>query len=172
MFGREAVASPPERRMSPDLIRRILMVVALAAPFAMSACQTSRMLEIPGIGASDDAEDILRRIRANEGLSALAKDTALEKAAKEQAMLMAAAHRMEHTTSRGNDFLARIRRNGVEGAAAANIARGDFDMERLFLAWMNSRGHRRNMLDERFTRFGLASAESNGERYWALVLAR
>lgn len=172
MFRREAVASLPERRMSPELIRRILMVVALAAPFALSACQTSRLLEIPGVGASDDAEDILRRIRKNEGLSVLAKDAALEKAAQEQAGLMAASHRMEHTTGRGNDFLARIRRNGVEGAAAENIARGNFDMERLFLAWMNSRGHRRNMLDERFTRFGLASAEADGERYWALVLAR
>ena len=81
MFRREAVASLPERRMSPELIRRILIVVALAAPFALSACQTSRLLEIPGVGASDDAEDILRRIRKNEGLSALAKDAALEKAA-------------------------------------------------------------------------------------------
>lgn len=158
--------------MSPELIRRLLMVLALAAPFAVTACQTSRLLEIPGVGESEDAEDILRRIRTSEGLSTLSKDSTLENAAQEQAGLMAATQRMEHTTGRGNDFLARIRRNGVEGAAAENIARGNFNMERLFLAWMNSRGHRRNMLDERFTRFGLASAESAGERYWALVLAR
>jgi uncharacterized protein YkwD len=39
--------------------------------------------------------------------------------------------------------------------------------------WMNSSGHRRNMLDPRFRRFGLASASASGspERYWALVLA-
>jgi uncharacterized protein YkwD len=38
---------------------------------------------------------------------------------------------------------------------------------------MASPGHRRNMLDPRFSRYGLAHAgDGNGQRYWALVLAR
>lgn len=159
--------------MSPDLIRRLIIVGSIVLPFAVAGCQTSAMLSIPGEAASEDADDILRRLREHEGLPALAADRTLEKAAQEQAGLMAARGKMEHTTGRGDDFVSRVRRNGVEGAAAENIACGNFNMERLFLAWMNSRGHRRNMLDQRFTRFGLASAQAKtGERYWALVLAK
>jgi uncharacterized protein YkwD len=158
--------------MSPDLLRRLLITASIILPFAITGCQTSAMLSIPGEARSESADDILRRLRENEGLPAMAADAKLERAAGEQARLMAARGKMEHTTGRGDDFVNRIRRNGVEGAAAENIARGNFDTERLFLAWMNSRGHRRNMLDERFTRFGLASAQAKtGERYWALVLA-
>lgn len=159
--------------MSPELLRRLLIAGSIILPFTIAGCQTSSMPTIPGEARSKSADDILRRLRENEGLSALAADATLEKAASEQARLMAARGKMEHTTGRGDDFVSRVRRNGVEGAAAENIARGNFEMERLFLAWMNSRGHRRNMLDERFTRFGLASAQAKtGERYWALVLAK
>jgi len=155
------------------IARRPFLALGIATAAALAGCQTSAMLSLPGVGASASAEDILAGIRRDKGLSVLSPDPALERAAREQARLMASAGRMEHTAARGQDFVTRIRRNGVDGAAAENIARGRFDLDRLFLAWMNSPGHRRNMLDERFTRFGLASAEGkDGERYWALVLAR
>ena len=158
--------------MTPDTFRRLLIALAFVLPFAVAGCQTANMLTIPGEAASDSADDILRRLRTSEGLTAMRVDPTLERAAKEQARLMAASGHMAHTTGRGDDFAARIRRNGIEGAAAENIARGNYDLERLFLAWMNSRGHRRNMMDARFTRFGLASAQAkDGQRYWALVVA-
>jgi uncharacterized protein YkwD len=159
--------------MTPELMRRLIITASMVLPFALAACQTPTMLSIPGEARSESADDVLRRLRETEGLRALSADAQLEKAAREQAGLMAARQKMQHTTGRGDDFVSRVRRNGIEGAAAENIARGSFDTERLFLAWMNSRGHRRNMLDGRFTRFGLASAQAKtGERYWALVLAR
>lgn len=164
--------------MTIALTRRHLLGHAAAGATALLAlqvagCRTTALLSLPGKGNSSNATDILRRIRENEGLTPLVADRTLEKAAKEQAVLMARAGKMNHTTGSGQDFLTRVRRNGIDGAAAENIARGRFDMEGLFLAWMNSSGHRRNMLDDRFTRFGLASAEaSEGGRYWALIVAR
>ncbi len=158
--------------MTPELMRRLLIAASILLPFAVAGCQTPAMLAVPDEARSESADDILRRLRENEGLPALVADRGLEEAAREQARLMAARRSMRHTTGSGDDFVSRARRNGVAGAAAENIARGDFDTEQLFLAWMNSRNHRRNMLDERFTRFGLASAQAkSGERYWALVLA-
>ena len=35
---------------------------------------------------------------------------------------MASSGKMVHTTARGRDFLTRVRGNGIEGAAAENIA--------------------------------------------------
>ncbi|MGB6116792.1 MAG: CAP domain-containing protein [Mesorhizobium sp.] len=158
--------------MTPHLIRILMIVASIATPFVLASCRSTTLLEIPGEGLSGDAEDILRRLRAEESLPPLSRDAGLEAAARQQAELMAGAGRMEHTAVRGQDFVTRIRSNGIEGAAAENIAHGNYDMERLFLAWMNSRGHRLNMMDRRFTRFGLASAGTGRDRYFALVVAR
>jgi uncharacterized protein YkwD len=82
---------------------------------------------------------------------------------------------MAHTTGWGKDFASRVKENGIEGAAAENIAEGRMDVPRLVDMWMHSPPHRRNMLDPRFTRFGLAYAtdgKNDQWRYWALVLGR
>lgn len=91
----------------------------------------------------------------------------------QQAGYMARAASMSHRTGRRADFATRMRENGIKGPAAENIAHGAMSTEKLFGMWMNSAGHRRNMLNPGFNRYGLASArDSQGRRYWALVLAR
>ncbi len=57
-------------------------------------------------------------------------------------------------------------------AAAENIAYGRWGLDGLFETWMNSPGHRANILNPEYGRFGLASANgTDGRRYWSLVLA-
>lgn len=150
-----------------------ITIAALLMVLALSGCQSISLLRIEGAGANASAEEHLAAIRKAAGLSPLAPDAQLEKAARQQAELMAASGRMKHTTGRGKDFLTRVRGNGIEGAAAENIAYGRFGLDELFSAWVNSPGHRKNMLDPRFSRFGLASARGEGERrYWSLIVAR
>lgn len=150
-----------------------ITIAALLMVLALSSCQSISLLRIEGAGANASAEEHLAAIRKSAGLSPLAPDAQLEKAARQQAELMAASGRMKHTTGRGKDFLTRVRGNGIEGAAAENIAYGRFDLDELFSAWVNSPGHRKNMLDPRFSRFGLASAKGEGDRrYWSLIVAR
>ena len=97
----------------------------------------------------------------------------MEQAALQQAAYMARTGSMEHTTGWGKDFARRMKSNGVDAPAAENIAQGRMDMDRLFSMWMNSSGHRKNMLDPRFNRFGLAYAgEADGRKYWALVVGK
>jgi uncharacterized protein YkwD len=160
---------------SANFSRRELLAagcVALAA-MPLAACQSTRVAG-GGAGASASGAGYLARIRASNNLSGLSADSTLERAALQQAGYMAGSGRMDHTTGWGKDFAARMKDNGIGGAAAENVAFGDIDLDELFSRWMNSSGHRRNMLDPRFTRFGLAYArEGNGSnrRYWALVLA-
>jgi uncharacterized protein YkwD len=93
----------------------------------------------------------------------------------QQAGYMARGGRMTHTTGWGKGFASRVKGNGITGAAAENIAEGRFDQQKLFDIWMNSAGHRRNMLDPRFTRFGLAyvrDGRDSSRRYWSLVLGK
>jgi uncharacterized protein YkwD len=165
--------------LSPSLAvhldrRNVLQLTGLAALLALAACGSLRPTG-GGAGASSSAKPIINRYRASHGLSALAVDRTLEQAALQQAGYMARAGRMEHTTGWGKDFASRVKDNGIAGAAAENIAEGRMDLTRLFDMWMNSPPHRRNMLDARFTRFGLAYARDGKNadwRYWALVLGR
>ncbi|WP_246671238.1 CAP domain-containing protein [Mesorhizobium sp. 8] len=128
-----------------------------------------------GGGASSAAAPALNAFRTEQGFSALAPDPQLEQTALQQARYMAAAGRMEHTTGWGKDFAARVKANGIAGAAAENIAAGRMDTARVLNTWENSPPHRRNMLDRRFTRFGLAyvrDGKNSDWRYWAMVLGK
>lgn len=150
-----------------------MTLAALAMMLVLSGCQTFSLLKVDGAGPGASAEEHLAAIRKGAGLPPLASDRELEKAARQQAEFMAATGKMVHTTARGRDFLTRVRGQGIEVAAAENIAYGRFGLDGLFEAWVNSPGHRRNMLDPRFSRFGLASARGEGDRrYWALIVAR
>jgi uncharacterized protein YkwD len=154
--------------------RRPLGAAVLCASLALAACGTSRQTG-EAAGASASGLGYLSEIRTTHGLPALAYDPVLERAALEQASYMARTGRMAHSTGWGRDFASRIRGKGVEGAAAENIAHGSMGLDELFTAWMNSRGHRKNMLDPRFSRFGLAYVRENNDgsrRYWALVVGR
>ena len=155
--------------------RYLSRAALLAAMLALAACQTGDWWprETAAAGASASAAAHLAEIRASAGLGGLAPDATLEKAAARQAGYMASSGRMEHTTGFGRDFAARMKRDGVAAPAAENLAHGRMEPERLFSMWMASPGHRRNMLDPRFSRYGLAYAgDGNGQRYWALVLGR
>lgn len=152
--------------------RRLFLVLSVGAATALSGCQTGPLLD-DSAGASLSAAGHLARIRSENGLGPLSSDAPLERMARHQAGYMARSGTMEHTTGWRRDFASRMKDDGVAAPAAENVAYGRMDLDRLFSMWMNSAGHRRNMLDPRFSRFGLASAgdgKPGGQRYWALVL--
>ncbi|MER9254763.1 CAP domain-containing protein [Mesorhizobium sp. M0598] len=159
----------------PSLSRRVLLRAAgLGALAGLVACATV-LPNGEGAGVSASAAGTLAGIRASAGLRPLVPDAPLEQAALQQAGYMARGGRMNHTTGWGKDFASRVKDNGIAGAAAENIAEGRFDQQKLFDIWVHSPGHRRNMLDPRFTRFGLAYVRDGRDstlRYWCLVLGR
>lgn len=151
--------------------------MALVMALVLSACQATSMLDITGsvapAGASASASGHVASARASGGLGAMRADQTLERAAMRQAAYMARAGRMAHDTGWRRDFATRMRAEGVP-MAAENIAHGRMDLDRLFAMWMNSPGHRKNMLDPRFQRYGLARAPDPADpsrSYWALVVA-
>lgn len=124
-------------------------------------------------GATGSAVSYMDNARRSNGLSPATPDDQLEAAALEQARYMAAAGEMTHTTRRGRDFVSRKKANEIKGIAAENVAvaYGAPDVGHVMKMWMDSPPHRRNMLDPRFSHFGVASAtDADGKRYWAMVL--
>ncbi len=172
--GRMSISIAPIRPSNPNR-RTLLKAGGLAALAGIAACSTVSVPTGEGAGVSSSATATLAGLRAAAGLPALVPDTQLEQAALQQAGYMASREHMSHTTGWGKDFASRMKDNGVHGAAAENIAAGRFDQQKLFDIWMHSDGHRRNMLDPDFSRFGLAymcDGRDPALRYWALVLGR
>lgn len=94
--------------------------------------------------------------RSQQGLEQLSFDPKLEEYAQNHAKYMAARQRLKHSNLE-YDYNTR----------GENIAMGQRNEEEVLKDWMNSRGHRANILNEGFTHagFGCAGNES-GQLYW------
>lgn len=125
------------------------------------------------VQSAGDPTAIFNAIRRANGLSLMATDARLEEAALYQARRMASFGKIGHSVGWGNGFVARLRKAGIRGPAAENVAAGQSDTQAVFDAWMKSPGHRKNMLDPTFSHYGLAWAtpEDKPNRiYWAMML--
>ncbi len=115
-----------------------------------------------------EAARYLNGHRTKAGLRPVSSVRPLVDAASAQCAIMIAHGRIGHSFGPGTSFGERMRRAGIgPGYQAENVARGQRSVADVMQAWMNSRGHRRNMLDPKMSAFGIAF--KNG--YWALVLA-
>lgn len=147
-----------------------VLAIGLTA-FALAACGTVHETG-PGAGVSTSARSMVAELRRENGVEPLKADATLEKAALQQAGYMARAGEMEHTTRLGRDFVSRMKKDKIHGLRAENIAYGAFGTSKVLDVWMHSPPHRKNMLDARIKRFGLAYvSDGNGRRYWAMVMA-
>lgn len=119
------------------------------------------------------AEQALNNIRREYNLPLLKLDAKLEKAAIYQAQRMADANKMSHSVGWLNSFGARVKKAGIRGPAAENLAVGQQDIATVMQMWMQSKGHRMNLLDKIFDAYGLAvaaPAANPRRKYWALIL--
>ena len=81
---------------------------------------------------------------------------------------------MSHTGSDGSNPGDRIARAGYRFSAwAENVAMGYPDAASVMDGWMNSPGHRANILSGNVTEIGVGLAyAADGAPYWTMVLAR
>jgi len=80
---------------------------------------------------------------------------------------------MSHTGSDGSNAGQRISRQGYRWITyGENVAAGYPTASAVMRGWMNSAGHRRNILHPGFKDIGVGLATSDdGTRYWTMVLA-
>src|SRR4029453_14615706 len=90
--------------------------------------------------------------------------------ARDQARAMAAKDDLSHDAL--GPFNRRVAPAGA-GRAAENIAYGYDNFEKTLGQWIDSSGHRKNLLLHNASRVGIASAKNaSGKRtYWAMVIA-
>ncbi len=100
--------------------------------------------------------------RAASGLGALSDNPALTAAAQAHSDEMVARQYFAHTSADGGDFSARLAAAGWAGATAGeNIAWGGGVLgtpSQIVMSWMNSPGHKANILNGAFTTSGVGIA--------------
>jgi uncharacterized YkwD family protein len=109
--------------------------------------------------------DLTNQERAKNGLPALKVDVALSKVAREKSLDMQKNNYFSHTSPTYGSPFDMMKKFGITyKAAGENIAKGQRSPEEVVKAWMNSAGHRKNILSANFTHIGVGHvAEGN---YW------
>ncbi|WP_303965348.1 CAP domain-containing protein [Sporosarcina ureae] len=109
--------------------------------------------------------DLTNAERTKAGLKPLQIDAALQKSAKQKSADMAANNYFSHTSPTYGSPFDQMKQNGVTyRSAAENIAMGQRSAQEVVKAWMNSAGHRQNILTPGFTHIGIGY-DANGQ-YW------
>jgi uncharacterized protein YkwD len=111
--------------------------------------------------------------RTAHGCAPLRISGALTAAARAHSADMAAYDYFSHTGRDGSTFVVRAARAGYSQASAENIAWGYPTAETVMTGWMNSDGHRRNILDCSSVVVGVGVAyKADGSPYYTQDLGR
>ena len=103
--------------------------------------------------------------RAKYGLSALTMDSSVTAAAQVRAGELYRS--FSHTRPDGRSCFTALREAGASySGAGENIAYGQRSPEAVMQAWMNSSGHRANILSNKYTKIGVGYTVKNGVTYW------
>ncbi|MET8829096.1 CAP domain-containing protein [Streptomyces sp. NPDC004610] len=115
------------------------------------------------------AAEVLRLVnveRAAAGCSPVAANSALSGLAQNFSEDMAARGFFDHTDPDGDTPWDRAAQAGIAGLGGENIARGQADAAAVMDAWMNSEGHRANILNCDFTTLGVGVEFGSGGPWW------
>ena len=124
--------------------------------------------EAPGV--SEYAQEVVRLVnieRERAGLAPLTMDATLSAAAQVRAQEIDVS--FSHTRPDGTSCFTVLKEFGIGyRACGENIAKGSPSPARVVEGWMNSAGHRVNILNENFTTIGVGvHADAAGTLHWA-----
>ncbi|OJU18500.1 MAG: transporter [Clostridiales bacterium 43-6] len=112
--------------------------------------------------------DLVNVERAKAGLNPLTENTNLSYVATLKSEDMAKLNYFDHTSPTYGSPFDMMKQFGVSyRAAGENIAMGQTSPEQVMNGWMNSEGHRKNILSPNFTQIGVGIAKNaEGRLYW------
>ena len=112
--------------------------------------------------------DLVNAERAKRGISALTLDSSLSSIATKKSQDMVNKNYFDHTSPTYGSPFDMMKQFGISyRTAGENIAKGQKTPQEVVAAWMNSEGHRKNILNPNFTNLGVGIAkDSNKTTYW------
>ncbi|MGW4921668.1 CAP domain-containing protein [Streptomyces parvulus] len=105
--------------------------------------------------------------RAAAGCSPVTANDRLTRAADDYSDVMASSGVMSHTGPDGSTMASRVEAAGYQWSTLGeNIARGEADAASVMDSWMNSEGHRANILNCSFKELGVGVHFGDGGPWW------
>ena len=125
--------------------------------------------EVPR-GVSSEEEEVLRLVnieRQKAGLSPFTLSTELSNVARDKSKDMAHNNYFSHQSPRHGSPFDMMKAYGINyRTAGENIAKGYNSAASVVNGWMNSSGHRANILNSSFNTLGVGYYNYNGTAYW------
>lgn len=119
------------------------------------------------------AQQVLRLVneyRAQNGKKALVLDEKLNSVALAHSIDMKNNNYFSHTNLKGQSPFDRLKNAGISYTTAGeNIAMGQKTAESVVSSWINSEGHRKNILNDSFGKMGLGAVEKGSGYYWTQI---
>jgi len=146
----------------------VLSLVVAPLPWASAASAS-------GVDFERQVVDLVNQVRSDAGLAPLAAAPELADSARRYASYMAAAGFFAHEGPDGSTLASRAEAAGYRGWSylAENLAAGQPDPGSVVRAWLDSPGHRANILSSRVREIGVGYALRSGSKYghyWAQEL--
>lgn len=112
--------------------------------------------------------------RSKHGLAALKENWELSRVARYKSADMAAKNYFSHTSPTYGSPFRMMESFGIRySSAGENIAMGQRTPQEVMNAWMNSPGHRANILSPSYTQIGVGFAKNrNGKAYWTQMFIK
>ena len=109
--------------------------------------------------------ELTNQERAKNGLPALKLDTELSKVARDKSKDMQTKNYFSHTSPTYGSPFDMMKAYGISyKSAGENIAMGQRSPQEVVQAWMNSQGHRENIMNANFTHIGVGHVTTGN--YW------
>lgn len=123
------------------------------------------------VGTNESIEQEVVRLvnieRQKAGLAPLQYSEELSRVARIKSQDMADNNYFSHTSPTYGDPFAMMRSFGIQyRTAGENIAKGYTSAQSVVNGWMNSSGHRANILNPNFGKIGVGYVKANGTTYW------
>ncbi|MHB9858787.1 CAP domain-containing protein [Streptomyces sp. YIM S03343] len=140
------------------------------APAAKKTSPAKKTTAPVTVSAEAAAEaEVLRLVneqRAKVGCSAVAANSSLTTLAEKFSVAMDEQNFFDHTDPSGATPWDRASKLGISNLGGENIARGQADAAAVMDAWMNSAGHRANILNCDFKTLGVGVHYGSGGPWW------
>ncbi|MFJ7182359.1 CAP domain-containing protein [Streptomyces massasporeus] len=123
----------------------------------------------PASGGGPEAQvlSLVNKERAAAGCSSVTANDRLTRAADDYSDVMARSGVMSHTGPDGSTMTTRVEAAGYQWSnLGENIARGQADAASVMKSWMNSPGHRANILNCSFKELGVGVHFGDGGPWW------
>lgn len=116
---------------------------------------------------------LVNEVRSQNGLTALSWADDIAEVARAHSKDMISRNFFSHKNPDGLSPFDRLKNAGITyRAAAENIAYGQKNAEAVMNSWMNSSGHRANILNSRVKEIGIGAAKNaKGTIYWTQMFA-